>query len=119
MAFIMRNESFVCENCGKTVEPHPTGSARNHCPFCLCSKHVDQDFPGDRASSCGGLMRAIDFTEKKHKGTVIVHLCQICGKEITNIPAPDDDLVGLALRIPEERLRRQKGRKAYQENPFL
>ncbi|WDF05905.1 RNHCP domain-containing protein [Shouchella hunanensis] len=31
------------------------GSYRNHCPFCLYSKHQDI-IPGDRASTCGGLM---------------------------------------------------------------
>ncbi len=114
MSFIMRNESFICESCGKSVSPHPTGSARNHCPFCLTSKHVDAEFPGDRASNCNGMMRAIDLTEKKHKGTVILHQCEKCGKQLTNIPAPDDDVVSLAIRIPEERLRREKGRKIYE-----
>jgi len=45
MAFKMINESFICENCNKTIEKHPEGSARNHCPFCLYSKHMDKDFP--------------------------------------------------------------------------
>lgn len=63
----MRNESFVCENCKKTVTPHPDGSARNHCPFCLYSKHVDADFPGDRAATCHALMAPVDIDYKKNK----------------------------------------------------
>ena len=66
MPFIMRNESFTCQSCHKRVSEHPTGSARNHCPYCLCSLHVDRDFPWDRASQCRGIMDpyAIDQTKK-------------------------------------------------------
>jgi len=45
MWFKMINESFVCENCSKEILKHPEWSARNHCPFCLHSKHLDKDFP--------------------------------------------------------------------------
>ena len=34
------DESFICENCGKKVEKLGY-SCRNHCPYCLHSKHVD------------------------------------------------------------------------------
>ena len=108
MGFIMRNESFTCAVCGTFVEVHPTGSARNHCPHCLASLHVDDEFPGDRGSSCGGVMQAIDLTEKKHKGMVILHECLKCGKQMTNIPAPDDDIVTFMNQLPEIRLRREK-----------
>ena len=40
--FNMKDEEFVCENCGKTVEKL-NYTARDHCPFCLYSKHVDKD----------------------------------------------------------------------------
>ena len=63
----MRNEGFTCLICGTNVSPHPTGSARNHCPVCLTSLHVDAEFPGDRGSACEGVMPAIDVVEKKHK----------------------------------------------------
>ncbi len=91
MAFIMRNESFACENCGKEVLKHPTGSARNHCPFCLHSKHLDKEFPWDRLSQCFGLMKPIAKDHKK-KGWMIVHECQKCGKKIPNILAGDDSV---------------------------
>ena len=42
----MVNEDFICENCGKDVEKS-SYTARDHCPYCLYSKHVDIN-PGDR-----------------------------------------------------------------------
>ncbi len=88
------NAGFVCEHCGKTVKALTNGSYRNHCPYCLYSKHVDEQ-PGDRASTCGGLMEPIDVIYKSGKGYQIKHKCTVCGKEITNIIAenteqPDD-----------------------------
>jgi hypothetical protein len=47
MPFIARQEPFVCEHCGKAVEPLAKGSYRNHCPHCLWSKHVDDVGPGE------------------------------------------------------------------------
>lgn len=93
MAFKMINESFACENCGKTIEKHPEWSARNHCPFCLCSKHLDDDFPGDRASNCHWIMKPIWIDNKKNKWWMIKHKCSKCGKEILNKVAPDDNFV--------------------------
>ncbi|MDD5213851.1 MAG: RNHCP domain-containing protein [Candidatus Gracilibacteria bacterium] len=99
MAFKMINESFTCENCGKTIEKHPEGSARNHCPFCLSSKHMDKDFPGDRASTCLGIMEPIGIDNKKNKGWMIKHKCKKCGKEILNKVAPDDNFLDLIKKI--------------------
>lgn len=95
MAFIMRNEDFVCMNCNMQVLRHPGGSARNHCPYCLYSLHLDERFPGDRASSCGGKMRPIGVDYRKNKGDMIVHKCEKCGKKNVNKTAPDDDFIGL------------------------
>ncbi len=96
MIFIAREEAFTCKHCGKPVEPLGKGSYRNHCPACLWSKHVDAEGPGDRASTCTGLMRpdSLDFDGKK--GWLIVHVCEACGKRIPNKTAPDDDLSKLA-----------------------
>ena len=44
--FSKKDESFVCENCKKEVEVL-NYTSRDHCPFCLYSKHVDIN-PGDR-----------------------------------------------------------------------
>jgi DNA-directed RNA polymerase subunit RPC12/RpoP len=92
MVFIAREEAFLCEQCGKRVEPLVHGSYRNHCPFCLFSKHVDDAGPGDRASSCGGLMAPVSMDYNGKKGWLIVHECRRCGKRIPNKTAPDDDL---------------------------
>jgi DNA-directed RNA polymerase subunit RPC12/RpoP len=95
----MRNESFVCENCKKTVPLHPDGSARNHCPFCLYSKHVDENFPGDRAANCHSLMEPIDIDYRKNKGNMIRHRCLTCKKEIPNKIAPDDNFLPFVQRL--------------------
>lgn len=90
MAFIMINESFICENCKKEVTKHPEGSARNHCPFCLASKHLDKDFPWDRLSTCWWIMMPVGIDNKKNKGWMIKHECIKCKKQILNKVAPDD-----------------------------
>ncbi|MDD5769482.1 MAG: RNHCP domain-containing protein [Candidatus Gracilibacteria bacterium] len=99
MPFKMINESFLCESCGKTVNKHPEGSARNHCPFCLYSKHLDLEFPGDRKSDCFGLMKPIGIDYKKNKGWMIKHSCQKCGKEILNKVSPDDNYIDFVREI--------------------
>ncbi|MDD3646570.1 MAG: RNHCP domain-containing protein [Candidatus Gracilibacteria bacterium] len=99
MGFKMLNEEFVCENCSKQIIKHPEGSARNHCPFCLYSKHLDKDFPGDRSSDCGGLMQPIGIDNKKNKGWMIKHRCLKCGKEILNKVAPDDNFLEFIQKI--------------------
>lgn len=45
--FFEIDEEFICENCGKKIEPLGY-SCRNHCNYCLHSKHVDIN-PGDRS----------------------------------------------------------------------
>lgn len=88
--FIARHEDFVCAHCGKLNKTLPTGT-RNHCQFCLWSKHVDLETPGDRAHACQGLMQPI-ATEKNKKGEwVIVQKCEKCGALWRNKLAPDDD----------------------------
>jgi hypothetical protein len=93
MIFIARQEPFDCGHCGKKVQPLEHGSYRNHCPYCLYSRHVDAAGPGDRASTCGAMMEPISMDYKGSKGWIIVHECRKCGKMIPNITAPDDDLI--------------------------
>jgi hypothetical protein len=89
---IPRNEGFTCEKCGNSVDPVKYGgSYRNHCPDCLYSKHVDADIPGDRASSCGGLMAPIGVFTRRTGEHVLVHRCENCGLERFNRIAGDDD----------------------------
>ncbi len=85
----MVDEKFVCENCGKEVSKLEY-SARDHCPFCLYSKHVDIN-PGDRSNSCKGLLKPIDI--EKFKDTYkIIYKCTLCGELHKNIIAIDDDM---------------------------
>ncbi|MUK89814.1 RNHCP domain-containing protein [Ornithinibacillus sp. L9] len=80
------NTAFQCEQCGAWVEPLTNGSFRNHCPYCLFSKHMD-DKPGDRASFCKGLMEPVEVYFHSKKGYQIVHRCTSCGKIHKNIVA--------------------------------
>jgi len=85
----VRNEGFVCDHCGMEVRSLANGSCRNHCPACLCSKHVD-DVPGDRASRCGGLMEPIAVEQDARRGWTIVHRCTRCGARHPNRAALND-----------------------------
>jgi hypothetical protein len=91
MARAAEDTAFTCAHCGARVPRHPDGSYRNHCRVCLCSRHVD-DKPGDRASTCGGLMvpYGVDYSGKK--GFMLRHRCTVCGHEGRNKTASDDDL---------------------------
>ncbi|MDR1260747.1 MAG: RNHCP domain-containing protein [Oscillospiraceae bacterium] len=80
------NVGFICENCGFNVDPLDNGSFRNHCPCCLCSKHVDNK-PGDRLSDCWGLMEPIDVVVNSKKGLQLLHKCLKCGEEKVNMVA--------------------------------
>jgi DNA-directed RNA polymerase subunit RPC12/RpoP len=84
----MIDEGFTCLVCGREVAPLRY-TARDHCPHCLCSLHVDV-FPGDRASDCKGVLRPVG-TEKGKKGIRIVYECDRCHASKKNISAADDD----------------------------
>ena len=61
--FNMIDENFICENCGYNVDKL-NYTARDHCPNCLYSKHVDI-MPGDRENTCMGLMKPIGIEKYK------------------------------------------------------
>ena len=86
--FNMIDESFICENCNKKVEKLDY-SARDHCPYCLYSKHVDIN-PGDRANDCKGMLQPIGI-EKFKKTYKIIYKCKKCNQNHKNIIANDDD----------------------------
>lgn len=87
--FTKNDNGFECVNCGKNVEPLKY-SSRDHCPYCLCSLHVDV-LPGDRANSCRGVLCPIDLEYSQNKGYVIVYKCEKCGELHKNKVAVDDD----------------------------
>ena len=84
------DEEFVCEKRGKKVSKLGY-SCRNHCPYCLYSKHVDVN-PGDRAETCHGLLEPIGVDLQNKKGYVIIYKCQKCGAIRKNVSARDDDM---------------------------
>lgn len=86
--FTMIDESFICFNCGKEIKPLGY-SARNHCPHCLHSLHLDIN-PGDRASTCKGELVPIGI-EKYRDTYKIVFKCKKCGEVRNNVAAEDDD----------------------------
>ena len=83
------DEEFICDNCHKKVNKLEY-SSRDHCPYCLYSKHVDIN-PGDRNNPCKGLLKPIGI--EKYKDTYkILYKCEKCKKEHKNIVAKDDNI---------------------------
>ena len=84
----MMDEEFICLNCEYKVSKL-NYTARDHCPNCLYSRHVDI-MPGDRMNECCGLMKPIGI--EKYKNTYkIIYKCLSCGEVHKNIMAQDDD----------------------------
>jgi hypothetical protein len=97
------NDTFRCRHCKMMVGPVLSGGhQRNHCPYCLWSRHVDDRRPGDRASACGGAMAPIGAFTRLKGEWVLVHQCQGCGFERHNRIAGDDrfDLVAALPILP-------------------
>lgn len=80
-------EDFTCENCGAKVKGN---GYTNHCPACLWSKHVDIN-PGDRESTCGGLMKPIDIELKKGE-YILIQQCIKCKHIRKNKVVKEDDM---------------------------
>lgn len=86
--FNMIDESFTCLVCNYKVD-RLLYTARDHCPNCLCSIHLDNN-PGDRSSECKGILRPIDV-EKYRDSYKIVYKCDRCGILKKNKIALDDN----------------------------
>ncbi len=112
---------FRCCHCGQWVSfSELIGTEhRNHCPFCLWSKHVDLEKPGDRKSKCQAGMRPIGLTFK-HEGIdkygkprqgelMLIHECTGCGKiSINRIAADDNEEAILKVFEESQKLPRRK-----------
>ena len=93
---------FKCRHCQAYVYTQPDFSGvlnRNHCPYCLWSRHVDHIQAGDRMSACKAIMRPIGLTVKRTRNKyragmvgelMLVHRCNECGKLSINRIAADD-----------------------------
>jgi hypothetical protein len=86
---IRLDEAFVCAHCGTDVPPHGR-TARDHCPACLRSRHVDV-VPGDRAADCGGILDPVSV-EIKHGEAILTYKCRLCGAEKRNRALSDGDV---------------------------
>lgn len=87
--FTMRDENFVCEHCFNEVSKL-NYTARDHCPYCLYSKHVDI-MPGDRKNECLGLLKPVGI-EKFKQSYKILYQCTKCHQTHKNIMAEDDNM---------------------------
>ena len=85
---IARDEGFTCSTCRRTTPPHGR-TARDHCPFCLWSEHVDV-IPGDRAAGCGGRLEPV-AVEKRGGGRFVTI--------VRGLPAADNDLASLLAKL--------------------
>ena len=92
---------FHCARCGQPVVAQSYGTShRNHCPWCLWSRHLDET-PGDRASECRGAMEPIAVWVRPGGEWALIHRCRTCGELHSNRVAGDDNelaLVALAVR---------------------
>jgi hypothetical protein len=98
---------FVCLVCHNFVSAEAALSGvqnRNHCPYCLSSRHLDLFEAGDRLSACKSNMRPVALTLKKTARKysssawgelMLVHLCDECSKASINRIAADDDIAKL------------------------
>jgi hypothetical protein len=104
-------ETFRCRHCRLIVGPAPwggpNGGHRNHCPYCLHSRHVDGKTPGDRASACGASMAPVGVFARGKGEHVIVHRCLGCGFERHCRVAADDDFEAM-LALPAVKPRVKK-----------
>jgi hypothetical protein len=94
---------FVCVHCHHFVSAQAVVSGvqnRNHCPYCLSSRHLDLYAAGDRLAACKARMQPIGLTLKRqHKKyahfdsgeLMLVHRCEDCGRLAINRMAADDD----------------------------
>ena len=87
--FKMIDEEFDCVVCGTHVNPL-SYTARDHCPNCLCSIHID-DYPGDRLCKCLGILKPIGVEKGKKDTMKIIYRCDKCGIIKKNKMANDDN----------------------------
>jgi DNA-directed RNA polymerase subunit RPC12/RpoP len=98
----LENPAFRCTRCKAWVESDPEVAGvkhRNHCPYCLYSRHLDRDKPGDRRSDCRAAMRPVGLTLKASHNKygsddgelMLIHHCLGCGALSINRIAADDN----------------------------
>lgn len=103
---------FKCVHCHHYVSVDDMLSGvvnRNHCPYCLWSRHLDLKKAGDRLSACKAGMQPVGLTFKRSRNKyatrrsgelMLIHRCSECGKLALNRIAADDD-PGQVLEVLE------------------
>ncbi len=93
---------FKCVHCRTIISADPDISGvhnRNHCPYCLWSRHMDLHEAGDRLCACKSAMKPVGLALKQaHKKygsarqgeLMVIHHCTECGKVSINRIAADD-----------------------------
>ena len=96
------NTDFTCLHCGSYVSAAQFLAGvgnRNHCPYCLWSRHLDLFEAGDRLAACKAPMRPVGLTMKRSRNKyasaangelMLVHLCTNCDHTSINRIAADD-----------------------------
>ena len=84
------NEWFICVNCKNWID-QAEKTCRNHCPYCFISKHVDDDIPGDRNSTCKWTMFPKTY-EILNWEVKILFECEKCWKQHKNKTSTDDEV---------------------------
>ncbi len=109
------NRDFRCNQCYGEVSTAAWAAGvhnRNHCPYCLWSRHMDLWEAGDRLSACKAGMRPVGLALKQARKKyhpegqgelMVVHACTGCGKLSINRLAADD-AAGTILEIFEASL---------------
>src|SRR5512138_3845613 len=94
---------FRCAHCQGLVSSAHLFSGvnnRNHCPYCLWSRHLDLFTAGDRLCACKAPMKPIGLTMKKGRNKyqpgargelMLIHECIECQALSINRIAADDD----------------------------
>ncbi len=94
--------SFRCIHCGAQIAASPLYAGvlnRNHCPYCLWSRHLDLLAAGDRLCACKAPMRPLGLTLKQSPKRynrpdggelMLIHVCEDCGRVSINRIAADD-----------------------------
>lgn len=95
-------QQFTCVHCHLSVLTAREIAGvqnRNHCPYCLWSRHLDWREPGDRLSSCRAPMEPVGLTTRRSRNKyaaerdgelMLIHRCAGCGKLVINRVAADD-----------------------------
>ncbi len=117
---------FTCIKCKQIISSDPLLSGvnnRNHCPYCLTSKHVDLYQAGDRLNACKSQMQSIGLAWKHSRNKygsglgelMIIHRCDGCGGLSLNRIAADDDpdrilqLFEATLQMKHDQLKQLNG----------